>query len=152
MIRDPNITSKIMASIKSTDTKPEMLLRRALWNRNYRYQVHYKKIPGRPDIALTKAKIAIFCDGDFWHGNNWKLRGLSSFEEELNQYDDYWKRKLLDNVERDERNNLLLTEEGWLVLRFWASDIQRDLPNCIRIIEEAYQARVKFTSCFEPKI
>ena len=77
-MRDPNITHKIMSAIKAKDTRPELILRKALWKRKHRYRVNYKKLPGKPDIAFTKYKVAVFCDGDFWHGHNWALRGLSS--------------------------------------------------------------------------
>ena len=67
-----------MSAIKAKDTRPELILRKALWKRKHRYRVNYKKLPGKPDIAFTKYKVAVFCDGDFWHGHNWALRGLSS--------------------------------------------------------------------------
>ena len=66
-MRSPEITHKIMSSIKSKNTRPELLLRKALWRKNMRYRVNYKKLPGKPDIVFTKPKVAIFCDGDFWH-------------------------------------------------------------------------------------
>ena len=72
-MRDPQITHKIMSSIKSKDTRPELLLRKALWRENMRYRINYKKLPGKPDIVFTKKKVVIFCDGDFWHGHNWAL-------------------------------------------------------------------------------
>lgn len=97
-MRDPKVTHKIMAAIPSKNTRPEVILRKALWNEGIRYRINYKRIPGKPDIAITKHKIAIFCDGDFWHGHNWAIRGYGSFEQELSRYNDYWKEKLLRNV------------------------------------------------------
>jgi DNA mismatch endonuclease (patch repair protein) len=123
--RDPKITSKIMSAIKSKDTKPEMIIRKSLWSKGYRYRVHYK-ISGKPDIVFVGKKIAIFIDGDFWHGNNWKIRGLSSFEEELENYSDFWKEKILKNKARDKRVSEELQAKGWKVLRYWESDIKKD--------------------------
>ncbi|MBQ8987241.1 MAG: very short patch repair endonuclease [Lachnospiraceae bacterium] len=134
--RDPSVTSKIMSAIPSKDTRPEVRLRKALWAEGIRYRVNYKKLPGRPDIALTKHKIAIFCDGDFWHGHNWALRGYGSFEQELQRYSEYWRNKLLRNIERDEENNRAIRAMGWYVLRFWESDIKADLDSCVRQVKE----------------
>lgn len=135
--RKPEVTHKIMSAIKSKDTKPELLLRKALWKNKIRYQVNYKKLPGKPDIVITKHRIAVFCDGDFWHGHNWAIRGLQSFEEELQGYSDYWKNKILKNVERDKKNTKLLNAMGWRVIRIWESDIERNLEECVETIKEA---------------
>ena len=116
-MRDPKVTHKIMSAIPSKNTRPEVLLRKALWKEGIRYRINYKRIPGKPDIAITKHKIAIFCDGDFWHGHNWAIRGYGSFEQELSRYSDYWREKLLRNVERDEDNNRALRAMGWTVIR-----------------------------------
>lgn len=135
--RDPQITHKIMSSIPSRDTKPELLLRRALWHQNFRYRVNYAKLPGKPDIAFTKYHIAIFCDGDFWHGHNWAVRGLNSLEEELNGYSEFWKNKILKNIDHDNEINNQLHSLGWVVIRFWESDIYADTDKCLKIIQEA---------------
>ena len=82
-MRDKDVTHKIMASIPSRNTRPEMMLRKALWRKNYRFRVNYKLLPGTPDIVFTKKKVVVFCDGDYWHGHNWYVRGMSSLEEEL---------------------------------------------------------------------
>ena len=94
MKRAKEITSKIMASIKSKDTRPELALRKKLWSLGFRYRKNYKILPGKPDIAFTKIKLAVFCDGDFWHGNNWKVRNLGCLENELSLYNGYWREKL----------------------------------------------------------
>ena len=112
-----------MASIKSKDTEPELLVRQALWKRGLRYRVNVRTLPGKPDIVFTRAKIAIFCDGDFWHGHNWAVRGMASLEEELNSYSEFWRSKILSNIERDSKNTLALTESGWIVIRLWESDM-----------------------------
>jgi len=141
MPREPEITHKIMSSIKSKDTKPELLLRKALWKTGLRYRVNYKKLPGKPDIVFTKAKIVVFCDGDFWHGHNWAIRGLNSLEEELSNYSEFWKNKILRNIERDLKNNAKLEEMGWTVIRFWESKIRTSLDECIQTIIDTYKSK-----------
>ncbi len=135
-MRNPEITHKIMSSIHSKGTKPEIMLRKALWHENLRFRVNYKNLPGKPDIVFTKYKVAIFCDGDFWHGHNWALRGMQSLDEELEGYSDYWKEKILRNVERDQENNCLLWALGWTVLRIWESDIKSNLSGCVKTVKE----------------
>lgn len=130
MGRDPEITRKIMASIKSKNTRPELALRKELWHQGLRFRVNYSKLPGKPDIVFTKAKIAVFCDGDYWHGHNWALRGLKNLVEELSEYSEFWANKIRRNVERDAEVNGLLTEFGWSVIRIWESDIKKDALEC----------------------
>lgn len=136
--RNAETTHKIMSAIKSKDTEPELLVRKALWKDGYRYRINVRKLPGKPDIVLTKDKIAVFCDGDFWHGHNWAVRGLPSLEEELKKYSEFWKSKILGNIARDERNTLQLKEMGWTVIRLWESDIRKDTDACVALIEQAY--------------
>ena len=138
-MRDAAITHKIMSAIKSKDTRPELSLRKALWHKNYRYRVNYKKLPGKPDIVFTKKKVVVFCDGDFWHGHNWALRGIPSLDEELSGYSEFWRDKILRNVERDKTNNEKLAEMGWKVIRIWESDIKQDVDSCVFTIENALQ-------------
>lgn len=134
--RDPKVTHKIMSAIPSKNTEPELLLRKALWRENLRYRVNYKKLPGKPDIVFTKYKIAVFCDGDFWHGHNWAVRGMSSLEDELANYSEFWKTKILRNVERDAEINRSLDELGWTVIRLWESDIRKNLHGCVQLVIE----------------
>jgi DNA mismatch endonuclease (patch repair protein) len=72
-----------MSSVKSKNTISEITLRKALWRQGLRFRVNYKELPGKPDIVFTRAKVAVFCDGDYWHGHNWALRGLKDLDEEL---------------------------------------------------------------------
>lgn len=134
-MRSPEITHKIMSSIKSKNTRPELLLRKALWRKNMRYRVNYKKLPGKPDIVFTKPKVAIFCDGDFWHGHNWAIRGMNSLDEELAGYSEFWRNKILRNIERDSETNKRLSAMGWTVVRIWESDIKKDVDECVKKIE-----------------
>lgn len=120
-----------MSHIRAKDTKAEVILRKALWHRGIRYRKNYAKLTGKPDIAITRAKIAIFVDGDFWHA-----RGHQEHPgEQVASNKEYWTKKLTRNVERDKDVNDALTEEGWLVLRFWESDIKKDLPGVVAEIE-----------------
>lgn len=137
--RDPTITHKIMSSIRSKDTKPELLLRHELWHRGLRYRVNVKTLPGKPDIVFTRAKIAVFCDGDYWHGHNWALRGISSLDEELAGYSEYWRQKIRRNIERDRENTAKLEANGWIVLRYWESKIKLDSEACASDIIEHYK-------------
>lgn len=134
--RDPAITHKIMSSIPSKDTRPELRLRKALWKDNLRYRVNYKKLPGKPDIVFTKYHVVVFCDGDFWHGHNWALRGLSSLDEELAGYSQFWRDKITHNIERDNEVNAELRSLGWTVIRFWESDINSNLDMCVKTVKE----------------
>jgi DNA mismatch endonuclease (patch repair protein) len=118
-----------MSAIKSKNTSPEILLGGAMWRLGLRYKKHYK-IEGKPDFIFVTAKIAVFCDGDFWHGNNWKIRGLKSLEEELSRYSDFWVKKIRNNIERDKRINRNLRKKHWTVIRLWESDIKRSPDKC----------------------
>ena len=84
----------------------------------------------------------VFCDGDFWHGHNWAIRGLSSLEEELDKYTQFWRDKILCNIQRDKEQTVHLENEGWNVIRIWESDIKKDVAKCADIIEEAYQKAI----------
>lgn len=120
-----------MASIKGKDTKIEILLRKALWSdgiRGYRLNV---KLPGKPDIVFIKYKIAIFCDGDFWHGKN--------FDEWKGRLSQHWKEKIQRNIERDERNDSQLQNENWVVIHFWESEILGNLDECKLKIQNTIQ-------------
>lgn len=125
-----------MSAVKQKDTEPELLLRRALWKKGNRYRKNYNKLPGKPDIVFIGKKVAVFCDGDYWHGHNWAIRGLSSLEEELSGYSEFWRTKILRNIEHDKKVNELLNSEGWTVIRIWESEIRSNLDDCVQRIEE----------------
>lgn len=101
--------SKNMRNIKSKDTSIEMLLRKALWHKGYRYRKNYKKLPGKPDIALTKYKIAIFCDSEFFHGKDWEVLKPRL---EKGEKSEYWVKKISRNRERDDEINKQLLFAG----------------------------------------
>ena len=143
MSRSPDITHRIMSSVKSKNTRPERALRKELWRRGLRYRNNVSKLPGKPDIVFIGAKLVVFCDGDFWHGHNWAIRGYGSLEEELKRYSDSWARKLINNIERDKRNNQKLADLGWTVIRLWESDIKKDIKKCGDIVEYAYWNKMR---------
>ena len=130
----PEQRRKNMQRIRSSDTEIEVLLRKALWKKRYRYRKNYRKLPGKPDIVLTKYKIAIFCDGEFFHGKDWEV--LKPRLEKSNN-SEFWIGKISRNRERDDEINKELLFLGWTVIRFWGNDIKKNIDECIKVIEEA---------------
>ena len=124
---------KNMQHIRSKDTTIEVLLRKSLWKKGYRYRKNYDKLPGKPDIAITKYKIAIFCDGEFFHGKDWEV--LKPRLERGNN-SEYWIKKISRNMVRDDEINKRLLFEGWTVIRFWGNDIKKNIDECVRVVEE----------------
>lgn len=118
---------KNMQHIRSKDTKAEIMLRKALWHKGLRYRKNVKSLPGTPDIVFTKQKITVFVDGDFWHAKGHQDKP----GEQIATNKDFWRKKLTDNVERDKFVNDALLEQGWLVLRFWESEVKKDLKHCV---------------------
>ncbi len=125
---------KNMQNIRSKDTKIEILLRKALWEKGIRYRKNYKKLPGKPDIAITKYKIAIFCDGEFFHGKDWEV--LKPRLEKGNN-SAFWISKISRNRERDDEVNKQLLFQGWTVIRFWGTDIKKCTNGCVGVVEDA---------------
>ncbi len=124
---------KNMKHIKSKDTKIEVILRKALWKKGYRYRKNYNKLLGKPDIVLPKYKIVIFCDSEFFHGKDWDILKLK-LKNSNNA--DYWIRKISRNRERDDEINKRLSFEGWTVIRFWGNDIKKHTEECVKVVEE----------------
>lgn len=125
----PEQRKKNMQNIKSKNTKPEMLLRKKLFQCGLRYRIHGKDIFGKPDIYIKSKKIAIFIDSDFWHGRLFK-EGKSI--PKTNQ--DYWIPKLERNIKRDIEVTEKLQSDGWTVIRFWETDIKKNLDKCADIV------------------
>ena len=125
---------KNMKNIRGTDTKIEIILRKALWAKGYRYRKNYSKLPGKPDIVLTKYKIAIFCDGEFFHGKDWEILKLRL---ENGKNPDFWIKKIERNRNRDYENDKKLLFLGYTVLHFWGQDISKHTDECLQTIEEA---------------
>jgi len=122
-----------MRKIHSKDTSIELLLRKALWHKGYRYRKNYKALPGSPDIVLTKYKIAIFCDSEFFHGKDWEVL-KPQLEKGKNA--DFWIEKISKNQQHDDDINKQLQFLGWTVIRFWGKDIMKKTDECIQVIEE----------------
>ncbi|HEX6705324.1 MAG TPA: very short patch repair endonuclease [Albitalea sp.] len=117
-----------MSRIRSRDTKVELLVRRALHAKGFRYRVNVSALPGKPDIAFTRLRLAVFVDGDFWHG--WQ------FDEWREKLAPYWAEKIARNIQRDAAHAQRLAEEGWAVVRIWEHEVEADLPACIARIEK----------------
>lgn len=130
----PEQRKKSMQHNRSNDTSIEITLRKALWHRGYRYRKNYKKLPGKPDIVLTKQRIAIFCDSEFFHGKDWEVK-KAKLQKSNNA--DYWIPKIERNMKRDVENDQRLQFLGWTVIHFWGQEILKDTEECIRVIEEA---------------
>ncbi len=131
-----------MAAVRSRNTRPEIALRSALWRRGLRFRIH-AKLPGKPDIVFPAARVAVFVDGDYWHGNAWRVRGLPSFEAQFENMNnaDFWRAKIENNMARDRRVNSELVERGWQVVRVYESRIHADLPAVTDEIEALVRAR-----------
>jgi len=137
----PETIHKKMAAVKSKNTGPERILGKAMWKIGLRYRKHYK-ITGTPDFVFVSAKIAVFCDGDFWHGNGWRIRGFKNRKVEQATYSHFWAEKVRQNIERDKRINRKLRKEGWLVLRFWESKIRQKCDTLASIVENKYLKQI----------
>ena len=122
--------SRNMSRVKNKNTGIELSLRKALWRKNIRFRINNKDVLGKPDIVIKKLKLAIFCDGDFWHGRNFSENTVSTHKE-------FWTEKIRSNRERDLEQTIALRDTGWTVLRFWGSDIKKD-PDAVanRVVEE----------------
>ena len=124
---------KNMKNIRAKDTTIELVLRKALWAKGYRYRKNYKKLPGCPDIVLTKHRIAIFCDSEFFHGKDWEVL-KPKLEKGKNP--DYWIPKIERNMERDREKDKALLFAGWTVVHFWGKEILKNTDECVKVIEE----------------
>ena len=116
---------KRMSHVKLKNGTAETLLAKALWHRGFRYRKNYKKLPGSPDIAITRHKIAIFVDGEFWHGKDWEMR-----KQKLKNNRSYWIEKIEENIKRDARVDDELKELGWTVYHFWSKDVEKNVEKC----------------------
>ena len=119
-----------MQNIKSSNTKPEIAFRKALWKRGVRYRINVKDIMGKPDICIKSKKIAIFIDSEYWHGKMYLEGKIPKSNQE------YWISKLERNIQRDKEVNLFFKKHGWKVFRFWSKEVKSNLDN---IIDEVYQ-------------
>ena len=122
--------SKNMAAIKSTATKDEVRLSKALWALGYRYRKNNKSVFGKPDITFKKFKIAIFVDSEFFHGKDFETKKKPATNAE------FWEKKIKRNIERDKEVNTFLEKEGWILLRFWSGEVRKNLSGVVAKIEK----------------
>jgi DNA mismatch endonuclease (patch repair protein) len=141
--RDPKVTSRIMAAVRGRDTEPERLLRSELFRRGLRYRLHARGLPGKPDIVFKRARVAVFVDGDFFHGGGWRARGFASFEGQFGRWRNapFWIEKIRGNVARDKRATRELRKLGWKVIRVWESDVRKSPQRAADRIADAVRSR-----------
>lgn len=125
---------KNMSNIRCKDTKIECTLRKELWKNGIRYRKNYAKLPGKPDVAIIKYKIAIFCDSEFFHGKDWEV--LKPVLRK-GRNPDFWIEKIGKNIVRDDEVNKRLSYMGWTVIRFWGKDILKNPAECVQVVKEA---------------
>lgn len=118
--------SKRMSHVKTKRNSAEVMIAKSLWHRGYRYRLNHKALPGSPDIALTKYRIAIFIDGEFWHGKDFEQR-----KTKLKNNKDYWIEKIQENIDRDLKNDKLLRQMDWYPIHFWSNDVIKYCNQCI---------------------
>ena len=131
-ILNPVQRKKCMQSNKSKGTKPELLLAKSMWKLGLRYRKNVSNILGKPDFCFKKYKIAIFVDGEFWHGKDWKEK-----KSKITSNRDFWIKKIEKNMQRDAETSQALRNNGWLVFRFWGKDIEK---HASEIAEKIYNA------------
>lgn len=123
--------SSLMRKIRSNNTKPELVLRNKLWSYGFRSSRKCNNLPGRPDIIHSKYRVAVFVDGEFWHGYKWVQK-----KNKIKDNRGYWIPKIERNIVRDRKNNRELRKAGWKVIRLWEHEIIKDLPKCLKKIEK----------------
>jgi DNA mismatch endonuclease (patch repair protein) len=129
----PAERSQLMGCIRSANTTPELLLRKALWTAGLRYRLK-NKLPGKPDIVFAAAKVAVFVDGCFWHGCPLHGRIPKSNQP-------FWVGKFTHNIARDLATEAALAAQGWRVMRFWEHEVEQDLISCVFKILQAVRDR-----------
>jgi DNA mismatch endonuclease, patch repair protein len=136
-------TSRVKRANRRRDTLHEILLRRELWRMGLRFRKNVESMVGKPDIVFKSVRVVVFCDGDFWHGRNW--RSLKS-KLEQGSNSTYWSAKIARNVERDKQNTALLEAAGWRVIRLWETDVKRDPLAAATLIKNIVEERRQFGS------
>lgn len=142
-----NVT-EIMRAVHSNNTSPELLFRKKLWSKGYRYNIHSVGLPGKPDVVLTSHRVAIFIDGDFWHGGQWRKRKLLTLEDQFSKSHskEYWLKKIRANMLRDCQASSTLIQNGWTVLRFWESQIIKDVEECVNMTIKSISNKIHFNT------
>jgi putative nmeDIP very short patch repair endonuclease len=132
----PEQRKKCMRANKSTGTKPELVLAKAMWALGLRYRKNSGSIFGKPDFSFKKYKVAVFVDGEFWHGKDWEQKKV-----EIKGNREFWIAKIERNIQRDIEVTGRLKAEGWMVLRFWSNDVVEDTTSCAEKVKEIIRAR-----------
>ena len=127
-------TRKRMSKVKLKNGDAENLLAKRLWHLGYRYRKNDRRLPGSPDIAIFKYRVAVFVDGEFWHGKDWDIR-----KERLQRNREYWIEKIEENMARDIRVNGELREKGWRSIRFWEKDVLKKTDECIDEVVKLFE-------------
>jgi len=123
--------SELMKKIRSKDTKPELKLRKTLWSLGLRYRINDSTLPGKPDISMKKYKLAIFIDGEFWHGYEWEEK-----KQKIKKNREYWIPKIERNILNDNDNNAQLRYMGYKIFRFWSQEINKNVGTCLMQVLE----------------
>ena len=136
MKRDEATVSYTMSRIRGKDTSIEVKLRKALYEKGCRYRCNSKYIFGHPDISFKGVKVVVFCDSEFWHGKDFEEN-----EKKIQSNRDYWIPKIKRNIERDKEVNEKLTQEGYMIFRYWGGEIQKNLDKCVTEILKGLNSR-----------
>lgn len=129
---------------RSADTMHERLLRSALWRRGLRFRKNLAGLPGKPDVVFARGRVAVFCDGDFWHGRRWH-RLSKHLQKGANA--GYWRRKIRANMLRDRQTTRLLKKQHWCVMRLWEGDIKADPERAATQVENVLLRRRNSRRC-----
>jgi DNA mismatch endonuclease (patch repair protein) len=140
-------SSTAMRGNRRTGTRPEVLLQSELRRRGLRYRTNVERLPGRPDLVFTDARVAVFCDGDFWHGRHWR-RLRHQLADRFNP--DYWTAKIAANRSRDRRARTALLRLGWRVVRCWEGDIMRNVIRVADRVQEVARAPYRTARSTQP--
>ncbi|GLC26348.1 very short patch repair endonuclease [Roseisolibacter agri] len=128
MAQDPAFVSRRMAAVRSTNNAAEVALRKALHRLGLRYRLYDSALPGRPDIVFASARVAVFVDGDYWHGRVLVEQGSRAFRRSIGPTNRaYWLVKIRRNVARDAEHAAVLRAAGWRVIRLWEKDVKADV-------------------------
>lgn len=136
--RDPRVTSSMMSRVRSRDNVAEIALRKTLWNRGHRYRVHSKHILGKPDLVFSRTHVAVFVDGDYWHGRALREGGADQLRLVIRgRKFEWWRAKLQKNIDRDDYVTQGLMAAGWNVVRIWESDVLANAAHAADRVEAA---------------
>ena len=124
-------TSRRMSHVKLKKGREEVALAKALWHKGYRYRLNYKALPGSPDIAIMRYHIAIFVDGEFWHGHKWNEK-----KGKIKRNHEYWIRKIEENIARDNRVDEELKAMDWIPIHFWSQSIRKNIDECVQVVSD----------------